>query len=333
MEVQVGPQAITIHADDEVVVCAPDTKMSSTKEEGYFARDTRFVSGYRLKFGRVAPLLLDSAPVRPFSARFEFTNPDLVAASGAVAAQTMHLRVDRQVGHGVHEDFDVVNYGLDPVSIGMEVSYESDFADLFDVKRHALVRRGMLQSEWDEVEGRLTTTYRNGDFRRALQLRVEKSASPPQFANGGILFHLELEPRQSWHTCILWVPMIDDDPVRSPPTMCSDMVGSDSEHVQARRRWVERSAHIATSDPNVTGVIAQAVDDLASLRMHTHDELAAAGNRHSEDQADDVDAWVPAAGVPWFVSLFGRDSLVVSMQTLALSPRFALGSLHALAHL
>ena len=48
------------------------------------------------------------------------------------------------------------------------------FADLFDVKRHELVRRGTLQSEWDEVEGRLTTTYRNGDFHRALQLRVRE---------------------------------------------------------------------------------------------------------------------------------------------------------------
>src|SRR5205807_692936 len=75
------------------------------------------------------------------------------------------------------------------------------------------------------------------------------------------------------------------------------------------------------------------VDDLAGLRMHMHDELAAAGHDHAEEEADDIDAWVPAAGVPWFVSLFGRDSLVVSMQTLPLAPRFALGSLHALAHL
>src|SRR2546423_9233689 len=179
MEVQVGPQSITIHADDEVVVCAPDVRMSSTKEEGYFARDTRFVSGYRIRLGRVAPLLLDSAAVRPFSSRFELTNPDLVTVDGAIPEQSLHLRVDRQVGHGVHEDFDIVNYGNEPISIGFEVSYESDFADLFDVKRHELVRRGILQSEWDEKAGRLTTTYRNGDFHRALELRVEKSASPP----------------------------------------------------------------------------------------------------------------------------------------------------------
>ena len=122
-------------------------------------------------------------------------------------------------------------------------------------------------------------------------MQVDKSASPPQFANGGILFHLELEPRQAWHTCILWVPMIGDEPVRKPPTMCSDLLGFDSEHVQARRRWVDHSTHIATSDPNVTGVIEQAVDDLASLRMHMHDELAAAGHAHDAADTDDLDAW------------------------------------------
>ncbi len=51
----------------------------------------------------------------------------------------------------------------------------------------------------------------------------------------------------------------------------------------------------------------------------------------NEATADDLGAWVPAAGVPWFVTLFGRDSLIVSLQTLLLSPRFALATLRALA--
>ncbi|MBV8305102.1 MAG: amylo-alpha-1,6-glucosidase, partial [Acidimicrobiia bacterium] len=265
--------------------------------------------------------------------RFQFTNPELVTVHGTIPAQVLDVRVDRQPGHGVHEDFDVVNYGNHPVSLSLEASYECDFADIFDVKRHQLVRRGMLQSGWDPQKGWLTTTYENADFRRALQLRVEKHDSPPQCANGGILFHLELEPHQSWHACVLWVPIVGDEPVPTPPTVCSDLLGVDNEHVQARRRWVEHSTTITTSDPAVTDIVEQAVVDLASLRMHLHDDLASAGHVHGDEGEDDLDSWVPAAGVPWFVSLFGRDSLMVSWQTLALAPRFALGSLHALAHL
>ena len=176
MEVQVGPETVTIHADDEVVVCEPNLRMSSTKEQGYFARDSRFVSGYRIKLGRAEPVLLNSSAVRSYSARFEFTNAEVVTSGGRIPAQTIHMRVDRRVGHGVHDDYDIVNHGRERIVIGFEVSFESDFADIFDVKRHQLVRRGSLQSHWDEREGALTTTYKNGDFRRALRLHTGRAA-------------------------------------------------------------------------------------------------------------------------------------------------------------
>ncbi|MCL4413455.1 MAG: amylo-alpha-1,6-glucosidase, partial [Actinobacteria bacterium] len=100
-------------------------------------------------------------------------------------------------------------------------------------------------------------------------------------------------------------------------------------HRRLRRQWVAGAARFEADEPGVSAIAAQALDDLSSLRIHTHDE-AAAGARGTQAA---VEAWVPAAGVPWFVSLFGRDALVVSLQTLALSPRFALGALHALGAL
>ena len=328
MDVQVGPAVVTIHADDEVVVCDLDARMSSTKAQGYFASDTRLVSGYRLKLGRVAPLLLNSSAIEHFSSRFEFTNPPMLASTGGqVPASTLHLRLDRTVGHGVHEDYELVNYGPLPVEIDLEISVECDFADLFDVKGDGLVRRGSLQSEWDATRGRLTTRYVNGDFRRALRLQAAKWGSEPEYANGGIIFRVSVDPGASWHTCLLWIPFVGDDDARTGRA-CNDLLGASRERNRAKRRWIAQSTRIQTSDPAVTAALRQAVDDLASLRIYVHDEGAADPHRH-----DDADAWVPAAGVPWFVSLFGRDSLVVSLQTLLLSPRFALGALRALGAL
>ncbi|MGI9033687.1 MAG: amylo-alpha-1,6-glucosidase [Acidimicrobiales bacterium] len=329
MEVHVGPPIVAIHADDEVVVCDPDGRISSTKDQGYFASDTRLVSGYRLKLGRLPPVLLNSSAVEPFSSRFEFTNPALLAANGGqIAAQTLHLRLDRTVGHGVHEDYEVVNYGPQPVEVDLEVSFECDFADLFDVKGARLVRRGSLQSHWDPARGWLSTHYVNGDFRRSLRLQVANSGSGPQFANGGITFRVSLEPGGSWHTCLLWVRLAADGDVLLPTRKCQDLLGADHQRDHARRQWIRESTRVRTSDAAVTAAVGQAIDDLAGLRMFVHDDAAADPHRH-----DDLDAWVPAAGVPWFVSLFGRDSLVVSLQTLALSPRFALGALRALGAL
>lgn len=322
---------MTIHDDDDFLVCEPNAEMSSTKEQGYFSADTRLVSGYRLRIGRVRPILLNSAAVKHHSARFEFTNPAILGADGAaIAEQCLHLRLDRAIGDGLHEDYDLTNYSRQPVLLELEVSLESDFADLFDVKSHRLLRRGALQSQWDAHRGRLTTRYRNGDFERSIQFDVDNADSEPEFANGGILFRVAAEPGASWHACLMWRPAFGDARASREPRPCHSLLGG-SERDRVHRSWVTQVTGCVTSDPGITETVRQAVDDLAGLRMHRHDEAAASGSRHDHTHA--IDHWVPAAGIPWFLSLFGRDSLTVSLQTLSLSPRFALGSLQALAAL
>jgi hypothetical protein len=187
MELGVTPDGLTLHVDDEVLVCDRDATMPPGTERGYIVRDTRLVSGYRLYLGGFAPVLLQGATAEPFSARFEFTNPTLVTARGRIEASALHLRVDRIVGGGVHEDYEVTNYSTSPVELDLEVHVECDFADLFDLREHVVRRRGIMQSTWDEREALLVTTYRNEKFVRALELAVERSDSPAEFANGSLL--------------------------------------------------------------------------------------------------------------------------------------------------
>jgi glycogen debranching enzyme len=322
MTVQVGPPLITIHFDEHVLVCELDAKMSRHKGQGYFASDTRFVSGYRLRLGATEPVLLNSSSVEYFSARFEFTNPPLETATGHVPADTLHLRLDRTVSSGVHEDYDLTNYGRERVRVVLEASLECDFADIFDVKSGLLVRRGVLQSTWDERRHVLITRYEHDDFRRALWAQVERADSPPEFANGGLSFMVEIDPGATWHTCLFWLPAIEsNEPVR-PSRRCHALVGGDIDHDRARLEWVRSCTRFTTSDPVVNLVADQAVADLASLRLHRHDFDVGSNDRR--------EMWVPSAGVPWFVSLFGRDAMVVSLQVLALSPRFPLGAMNVL---
>jgi glycogen debranching enzyme len=326
MEVRVGPPSVTIHEDDEFLVSELNAEMSSTKEQGFFAADTRLISGYRLRLGRVRPVLCNSSAVAQHSARFEFTNAASLGADGLeIPEQSLHLRLDRTIGHGVHEDYDLTNYCRKGAVLDLEVSLESDFADLFDVKSHRQIRRGSVQSKWDARRGRLVTWYRNGEFERSLVVEVDKAGSQPEFANGGILFRVALEPGQSWHTCLLWRPASGDQKPKHEPRICHNLLG-DSERDRTHHAWVTQVTRCVTSDPGINETIRQAVDDLAGLRMHRHDEAA-------NEKGDGNDAWVPAAGIPWFLSLFGRDSLTVSLQTMSLSPRFALGAMSALASL
>ena len=336
MPPQVAPKQMQLHFDDQIVVCGPDLQMSRHRGEGYFVCDTRLASGYRIHFGGVAPVLLDSCVVNARAARFEFTNPTLDEPHGPVQAGTLHLRVDRTLGHGVHDDYDVVNYGDDRVELVVELSIECDFADLFDVRPNRLVRRGAMQTSWDEAVPKVMTRYRNERFTRALDLVIDRHDSVPEFANGGISFRICLAPGESWHTCVLWIPEIDGRRPEHPVRKCHDLLGGDSATDRAHRKWVESSASFSTANPLVERAINQAVEDLASLRLHTYDERAR-GTDLSEAVAlrNDIDpnAWVPAAGVPWYVTLFGRDSLIVSLQTFALSSRFAGGALTALGSL
>ncbi len=329
MEVRVGPAAVTIHSDTEFAVSEINGEMSSTSEQGYFASDTRLVSGYRLKLCRQRPTLSNSSAVDSHSARFEFTNPVLLGTDGAeIEASSLHLRLDRTIGHGIHEDYDLTNFSRHPVAASLEVSIESDFADLFDVRAGRVMRRGSLHSTWDDETSSLVTRYHNASFERGIAFRVELADTPPEFANGGVMFRMNLEPGQSWHTCVLWRPVLDGAEPEHPPRACHNLVGTTGWD-RTQRAWVEETARITAGNPEVTAIVRQSIDDLAGLRMHRHDVTA--DDTQSEGAGGDL--WVPAAGVPWFVTLFGRDALTVSFQTLAMTPRLALGSLHALGAL
>jgi glycogen debranching enzyme len=324
MPIAVGPPTVTIHYNDEFCVSELNGDMSSTKEQGYFAADTRLVSGYRMKIGREQPELLNGAAVAHHSARFEFTNPAFFDNDGSpIREHSIHLRLDRTIGPGLHEDYDISNHERKPVSFRLEVSVESDFADLFDVKSHRRLVRGSIRSFWDE-SGTLTTRYVNGPFERSFILQVANNSSEPEFANGGIRFLIDLEPKQHWRTCLFWMPVIDGVQ-RHVARPCHQLLPEGSGTEALRLRWVQSATIFETENAAVTGALAQATEDLAGLRLHRHDEIA------QPDEQDD--SWVPSAGIPWFVSLFGRDALVVACQTLSLSPRFALGSLRALAAL
>src|SRR5436309_14375893 len=84
LAVPVGPSTITINRDDRVVVCQPDARIEAAADGGFFARDTRSISGYELLLNGRRPLLLNSSPVEFFSSRFEFTNPELLDIAGPI---------------------------------------------------------------------------------------------------------------------------------------------------------------------------------------------------------------------------------------------------------
>src|ERR1700674_5817632 len=319
MPVTHGTPTITINHDHQFMVSEPNATMVPTAGVGFFARDTRFVSSYSVTINGRVPLLLDASTIDHFSARHEFTTPELPLAAirdGAehdimLEERAIGFRLDRTIYEGVHEDYDLVSFARHPVRLILEVAIESDFADIFDVRRRRLVRRGDLQSSWHEKAGELRTTYTNGSFKRELHVRVEREGSHPEFANGRMQFIINLAPKQSWHTCVQWLPVIDGK--RAKVLGCSAIQNRDPEMASG----VLPAVDVATSHSTLPAIWRQAVADMEALRM--------------SDFTVRRGVYIPAAGIPWYVTLFGRDSLVVAMESISGFPEFAFGALDRLS--
>jgi glycogen debranching enzyme len=314
LPIKVGPDTVTISRDDRFVVCGPDGRIAHDAEQGFFASDTRFVSGWELTISGQAPVLLSAAPIRSFSARHHFTNPALTDGGGVVPAHSLAVRLDRTIAGGVHEDIDLVNHHQRSVTVLVSVRVWSDFADLFDVKLHTLVPRGTMQTRWSPRTGELFTRYQNRSFRPALRLRVANAGSTAQYANGRLSFVVTLPPKGSWHTCLMWLPLVD-------PTGAEPAVLGCSAITESRAGMVGRplpSVDIQTPDRELDRTWDQAVRDLDALRLHDQ------RGRGEE---------IAAAGIPWFMTLFGRDSLLVGMLAIGGYPEFAAGALARLGEM
>lgn len=319
MPVVSGPPTITINHDHQLLVCEPDATLVATNPVGFFARDTRFVSGYLLAINGRPPLLLDANPIDHFSARWEFTTPQLPLAGTRNGAEhdvlleerAIGVRLDRTIFEGIHEDYDLISFARHPVRLILEVAIESDFADIFDVRRRRLVRRGDLQSSWHERSGELHTTYEHESFKRELIVAIDRADSKPEFANGRLQFVINLVPKQRWHTCIQWLPVIAGH--RARVLACHAVANGHPDMATGQLPPVD----IATNHPTLPLIWRRSVADMEALRM--------------ADFAVRRSVFVPAAGIPWYVTLFGRDSLIVAMESISGFPEFAMGALDRLS--
>jgi glycogen debranching enzyme len=297
--------------------------------QGLYSVDTRFVSFYQLYINRMPLKVVNSSQLTFYASRFHLTNPRIKTEGGELKAHTLGLTINRMVGDNLHEDIEVCNYAGRKVHFLLELTIRSDFADIFEVKSHSIVQRGQTETEWHRHQKKLYTVYDNKGFHRAITYQISGCDTPLGYANGRIFFEIELNQNESWQfggDLLLEHGQHGQKSIFSLPNLMhlgeggrtpspKEQPTSDFDERQAR--WQARCTDLATPDHMLYQAYQQAVLDMGALRIYDMDV--------SED------AWVPAAGVPWFVTLFGRDSLTVSYQNMMISPDFARGALKRLA--
>ncbi|HEV7535230.1 MAG TPA: glycogen debranching N-terminal domain-containing protein, partial [Acidimicrobiia bacterium] len=279
--------------------------MHASFPEGLFYRDTRFLSEMELRVNGQVPEPLAATTTDPFSASFVLRDHPLRGRADSHLVVFRH----RYVGRGMREDIVVRNFGEEPAFCGIELSLNCDFADLFEVKEGRVERTGELRLEADRT--RMTFTYRRGGVRRGTF--VDFSTAPK--INGNIAsYELIVPARGQWATCLQVTPVIDTTPVE-PRYRCEVPVDR-ATPVERLAAWRRQLPVMACDHDTFGELLVRSTEDLAALRIF---------------DPDHPDRAVVAAGAPWFMTLFGRDSLLTSWMAMMVEPDLALGTLQTLA--
>lgn len=312
--VAVNPGKIILNDGAAFLVTAADGSIDENQPQGLFVKDTRLISYYELTLNRERLFLLASSNISHHSGLYIYTNSELRTLKGTLPKNSLLVSQRRDLVNCMHEDIDITNWHEEQVVVQMMLAIHSDFADIFQVKSNQLLTRGNIETKWEA--GCLTVDYRSESFHRGLIVTTDNASSPAHNANGRLVFDVVLEPGQTWHICLNYTAVVDGKAIE-PKNTCS------TEHATEagirRDDFIDKAMQMQSSNADIADYYQQALVDIGALQIKVEDN----GNQ----------LWMPAAGIPWFMSLFGRDSIIVSLQTLPIYHEFARATLIQLAQL
>ena len=297
---------------------------------GLLYDDTRFLSCWQLTVNGRPLSLLKSRVVDYYSAAFFLTNPDMPG----IRANSLSVRRFRFVGGGLHEQIGVFNSATEPAPFELRLSVGADYADLFEVKSRVRDRSDKTDREHDPAEGLLHFHYENAGYVAETNVQVALSgiqrgvnastpigregleAQLPRIDGDDLVWEVEL-PSRSALAIVLRVTVRVNERVLEP---MHDEFGDEQEQAKgALTTWLEEVPRFRSDNAVLKSVFDKSIVDLAALRI--------TGELRGEEYI------LPAAGLPWFMTLFGRDTLITSLQTTWVGPELTRGALHLLGAL
>ena len=276
-----------------------DIEASMTDPTGLFTFDTRFLSRWVLTIDGQRLNALSVDDLQYFETRFF-----LVPGTGTVYIDAkLSVIRERAVGDGFFEGLTILNHDDKRVELTVRLEAGCDFADLFEVK-DALEKQGKYYTSVDDLQLRLG--YERGPFRRET---VISSSVPAHIDEHGLTFHVGIEPHSRWRTDLQVITALigfggqifetkyNRGARRARPNMERDL-----------ERWLADAPTLQCDWDSLRETYHRSLVDLAALRFSP---VSASGRS------------LPAAGLPWFMTMFGRDSIFTSLQALPFCPELA----------
>jgi glycogen debranching enzyme len=278
-----------------------DIDASPIDATGLFSFDTRFLSKWVLTIGGERLNALSTDDLQYFETRFF-----LVPGTGTVYIDAK-LSVIRQriVADGFHEDLTILNHDDEPVSLEVRLEAASDFADLFEVK-DALKKKGAYHHRVER--GQLVLGYTRESFARET---VIATSEPAKIDATGLTFKVKVPAHGEWKTSLdvkteyaAW---------GGGPLLAAS--GARRNMARGLDKWLQRAPRLECDSDSLRTTYHRSLVDLAALRFSTRTMPGRS---------------LPAAGLPWFMTMFGRDSIFTSLQALPFTPELAQTTLLAL---
>jgi glycogen debranching enzyme len=285
-----------------------DIEASRTDPTGLFSFDTRFLSTWVLTVNgeRLTPLSVDD--LQYFETRFF-----LVPGTGTVYVDAKLSVVRRRsVGNGFHEELTILNHDDKPVDLVVRLEADCDFADLFEVK-DALQKKGSYSRRVED--GRLLLAYQRETFSRSTVISSSQPCRPDEH---GLTFELKLGAHGSWKTGLDVATAVlgTGEGKDEGPTLAWQARRPRTDMARNLARWLDQAPRLECDWEPLKITYRRSLVDLAALRFSP-----ISAGRHS----------LPAAGLPWFMTMFGRDSILTSLQALPFNQELAATTLRELA--
>jgi glycogen debranching enzyme len=274
-----------------------DIDATPTDNQGLFLDDTRFLSRWILTINGIRPALLSVDEQAYFKVQF------FEALTTGTVYVDSHLSVTRRraVSKGFREEIEIANHDKEAVDLEVKLEAAADFADLFEVK-DKLEKKGQLYSKLSD--GTLTLGYQREGFMRETRISASQKG---ETSKDGIIFRVRLEPRTHWSVSFdVQAAARMTEPEGTPAISLSQKEVDE---------WCSTAPRLVSTWEPLHQIYRRSLVDLAALRFRT----------------GIVPGALPAAGLPWFMAVFGRDSLLTSFQAMPYAPELAASTLRALA--
>ncbi|WP_457962240.1 amylo-alpha-1,6-glucosidase [Arthrobacter sp. D1-29] len=298
-----GLGAVTLVEGSSFCISLQNGDIFAQHPHGVFHRDTRILSRWCLTVNGQELEPLGAWTPSPFRATYIGRG---VRADGRADSPLTVLR-NRELGAGILEDIAIYNYSPHPAACEVALSVDADFADLFEVKD------GRFHRQWAQTRQAEDGALRIEALWQGVKKDVIVRAPGCEVSTDGLLFSTVIPPQGEWSVRASVMPELGESADGQPFHPAAD---ADSPQDRRQQAWARTIPDVTMGNPSVQRTMLRSHADLGALRIVDPD--------HPERM-------VAAAGAPWFMALFGRDSLLSSSMILPLDASLALGTLQTLA--